>query len=111
MGPRTVIRVLPSERDQVVPTGGQGQRFRPLLIVALGWLVVMAGANLAALLYAVFAARFGFSNLELTSVFATYAFVLVPTLILFGRLSDRLGRRPVVVAGMAVVCGHAPAHE
>lgn len=69
------------------------------------WLVLMAGANLATPLYAVYAQRFGFSSLTLTAVFATYAVVLVPALILFGRLSDRFGRRPVMLAGLAVACG------
>src|SRR5437764_12448915 len=66
------------------------------------WLVLMAGANLATPLYAVYAQRFHFSSLVLTAIFATYAFVLVPALILFGRLSDRFGRRPVILAGLAV---------
>jgi MFS family permease len=70
-----------------------------------GWLVLMAGANLATPLYAVYAHRFGFSSLVLTTIFATYAAVLVPTLVLFGRLSDRVGRRPVVVGGLAVAAG------
>ena len=60
------------------------------------WLVLMAGANLATPLYAVYAQRFHFSSLVLTAIFATYAFVLVPALILFGRLSDRFGRRLVI---------------
>jgi MFS family permease len=72
--------------------------------VWFGWLVLMAGANLATPLYAVYAQRFGFSSLVLTSVFATYAFVLVPALVLFGRLSDRFGRRPIIVAGLVVAC-------
>lgn len=62
----------------------------------------MAGANLATPLYAVYAQRFGFSTLVLTAIFATYAVVLVPALILFGRLSDRFGRRPVILAGLTV---------
>ena len=66
------------------------------LIVWGSWLTLMTGANLATPLYAVYADRFGFSSLVLTAVFATYAFVLVPSLILFGRLSDRFGRRPVL---------------
>lgn len=66
------------------------------------WLAVMTGANLATPLYAVYAARFGFSSFVLTAIFAAYAFVLVPTLVFFGRLSDRFGRRPVILAGLVV---------
>ena len=76
--------------------------FLPALIVWSGWFVLLAGANLATPLYAVYAAKFGFSSLVLTSIFATYAIVLVPALILFGRLSDRFGRRPVILAGLGV---------
>src|SRR5437763_14536094 len=65
----------------------------------------MAGANLATPLYAVYAHKFGFSNLVLTTVFATYALVLVPALVLFGRLSDRLGRRVVVLGGLTAAAG------
>src|SRR5947199_3566365 len=60
----------------------------------------MAGANLATPLYAVYADHFHFTSLVLTAIFATYAFVLVPALVVFGRLSDRFGRRPVLVAGL-----------
>src|SRR3954465_6151370 len=77
---------------------------RPLLILWASWLVLMAGANLATPLYAVYADEFGFSSLVLTSVFATYAIVLVPALIVFGRLSDRFGRRPVLFVGLVTAC-------
>jgi MFS family permease len=75
---------------------------RPFLTVWSAWLLVMAGANLATPLYAIYADRFRFSSLVLTTIFATYAVVLVPALVLFGRLSDRLGRRAVVVLGSTV---------
>src|SRR5437764_2295503 len=65
----------------------------------------MAGANLATPLYAVYARHFHFSSLVLTAIFATYAFVLVPALVLFGRLSDRLGRRRVIALGLATAAG------
>jgi MFS family permease len=77
---------------------------RRLLTVWFAWLVLMAGANLATPLYAVYAERFRFSPLVLTAAFATYAIVLVPALVLFGRLSDRFGRRPVVVGGLVTAC-------
>jgi predicted MFS family arabinose efflux permease len=82
----------------------RGSSFLPLLIIWVSWLVLMTGANLATPLYGVYAAKFGFSTAILTAIFATYAIVLVPALILFGRLSDRFGRRPVIVAGLAVGC-------
>jgi MFS family permease len=81
---------------------------RAFLTVWLAWLLVMAGANLATPLYAVYAKRFHFSSLVLTTIFATYAVVLVPALVAFGRLSDRIGRRAVVGLGLvAAVVGLA----
>ena len=82
-------------------TTGRDYR-RPLLTVFLGWLWVMAGANLAVPLYSVYADEFGFSSVVLTTVFATYALTLVATLLVAGRLADRVGRRPVILAGLAV---------
>lgn len=75
---------------------------RPLLTVFLSWLWVMAGANLAAPLYGVYAGEFDFSGIVLTTVFATYAVTLVATLLVGGRLADRFGRRPVILAGVVV---------
>jgi MFS family permease len=77
---------------------------RRLLTIWFAWLVLMAGANLATPLYAVYAQRFHFSPLVLTAIFTTYAIVLVPALVLFGRLSDRFGRRPVVAGGLVTAC-------
>jgi len=77
---------------------------RPLLTVFLGWLWVMAGVNLAAPLYAVYAEELGFNGLVLTTVFATYAVTLVAALLLCGRLADRFGRRPVILSGLLTGC-------
>jgi MFS family permease len=73
----------------------------PALTVLAAWLVLMCSANLASPLYAVYAKEFGFSSLVLTTIFAVYAVALIPSLMLFGQLSDRLGRRLVVTLGLA----------
>jgi MFS family permease len=69
---------------------------RPMIVVWIGWVVLMAGVNLPTPLYAVYSQRFGFPSAILTAVFALYAFVLVAALMLFGQLSDR--PRPAAVA-------------
>ena len=71
----------------------------PFLLVGAAWFAMMAGSNLATPLYAVYEREFGFSSAVLTVVFATYALVLAPSLLVFGQLSDRIGRRRVMAAG------------
>lgn len=70
--------------------------------VFLAWLWLMAGANLAAPLYARYAEEFGFPAIVLTTVFAAYAVTLVLTLLACGRVADRFGRRPVITTGLGV---------
>jgi MFS family permease len=74
----------------------------PFVIAGAAMFVLLAGTNLPAPLYAVYQHRFGFSDLVLTLVFATYAAALAPSLLLFGQLSDRLGRRIVIAGGLGV---------
>jgi sugar phosphate permease len=73
---------------------------QPVVAGALASLLL--GANLAAPLYAVYRERFGFNSLVLTLVFAVYALALAPSLLLFGELSDRVGRRPVILGGLVM---------
>jgi MFS family permease len=72
----------------------------PFLIGAIALFVLLTDGNLATPLYAVYRQKFGFSATELTLIFATYTIVLIPSLLLFGQLSDRVGRRPVLVGGL-----------
>lgn len=53
-------------------------------------------------LYVVYQARWGFSAITLTSVFAVYALTLLAALVVAGSVSDHVGRRPALVAGLAV---------
>ncbi len=75
---------------------------RPFWLVSAGLFGMLLSANLPTPLYAVYRERFGFSGAVLTLIFATYAMVLVPSLLLFGQLSDRIGRRRVIALGLAV---------
>jgi predicted MFS family arabinose efflux permease len=56
-------------------------------------------------LYADYAARWHFSTPMLTVVFAAYALGALTALLLAGRLSDDLGRRPLLAVGLAVLLG------
>ena len=73
---------------------------RPFLILTVAFFTLLLGSNLPTPLYAVYRERFGFSSAVLTLVFATYMIVLVPTLLLCGQLSDRVGRKRVIAAGL-----------
>jgi predicted MFS family arabinose efflux permease len=56
-------------------------------------------------LYSTYRELWGFSPLVLTLVYATYAFGVLTTLILAGRLSDDVGRRPVLIVALVVLMG------
>jgi hypothetical protein len=56
-------------------------------------------------LYGVYQAQWRFSAITLTAVFAAYALLLLVTLLVFGSLSDYLGRRRVILAGLAMAAG------
>jgi predicted MFS family arabinose efflux permease len=56
-------------------------------------------------LYTTYRELWGFSPLVLTLVYATYAFGVLTTLILAGRVSDEVGRRPVLLASLTALIG------
>src|SRR4051812_12780291 len=77
-------------------------RSRPFAVVACALFVLLLDGNLPTPLYAGYREQFGFSGTTLTLIFAVYALALVPSLLIFGQLSDRVGRRPVIVGGLAL---------
>ena len=62
--------------------------------------VVMMGTTLPTPLYPLFEQRFGFGTAFTTQLFAIYAVGVIGALIVFGRLSDGLGRRPLLRLGV-----------
>jgi MFS family permease len=64
--------------------------------------VTMLGTTLPTPLYAIYQQDFGFSELMVTVIFATYAAGVIAALMLFGPLSDKIGRRRVLLPGLAL---------
>ncbi len=68
--------------------------------VTLGFLLFASSAPSP--LYVVYQHEWRFSPLTLTSVFAVYVLALLVALVFAGSLSDRVGRRPVLLAALSV---------
>jgi hypothetical protein len=67
-------------------------------LIAIGF----AGSTMVTPLYALYQARFGFSAVALTIVYAAYVIGNLGALLFLGRLSDRVGRRPIAFAAIAL---------
>jgi MFS transporter len=62
----------------------------------------LAGSLAPTPLYPVYQAEWGFSALTTTEIFGIYALALLGSLLFVGRLSDHLGRRPVLIVATLV---------
>jgi predicted MFS family arabinose efflux permease len=85
--------------------GAARNQSQPFWLVAGVLFLSLAAASAPAPLYGVYQAQFRFSAATLTAIFAVYAFVVLITLLVFGSLSDYLGRRPVIIATLVVNIG------
>lgn len=63
---------------------------------------LLAASSAPSPLYPVFQGKFGFSALTLTAVFAVYVLALLVMLLTVGRLSDFVGRRPVLAFALVL---------
>jgi predicted MFS family arabinose efflux permease len=63
--------------------------------------VFLAASSAPTPLYATYQRAWGFSALTTTVVFGVYALAFLSALLIVGRLSDHVGRRPVLLAGIA----------
>ncbi len=78
-----------------------GVRFASAAL-AYAFVVTMLGTTLPTPLYPLYEKQFGFSGLIVTVVFATYAIGVITALLLVGQRSDQVGRRPVLLWGIAL---------
>ncbi|KNB53121.1 MFS transporter [Streptomyces caatingaensis] len=65
--------------------------------VGFAFWITMVGTTAPTPLYPLYGEEFGFTPFTVTVVFAVYAVGVVLGLLLLGRLSDQIGRRPVLV--------------
>jgi MFS family permease len=70
-------------------------------IVTYVFAAVMLGTTLPTPLYVIYQAQWHFSSGLTTVIFATYAVGVLAALLLAGRSSDQVGRRPVLAAALA----------
>ncbi|MGH3744830.1 MAG: MFS transporter [Mycobacteriales bacterium] len=80
-----------------VRRGGTG-----LAGVGFAFAVTMFGTTLPTPLYPLYRKQIGFSDLTITVIYAVYAVGVLVALLLLGELSDRIGRRPVLLAGVGL---------
>ncbi|MDX6728770.1 MAG: hypothetical protein QOK49_3575 [Baekduia sp.] len=72
-------------------------------VAAADLALVLAGNTLPTPLFPAYREKWGLSSGTLTAVFAVYVVGIVVSLVVGGRLSDQIGRRPVLTASLAIV--------
>jgi MFS family permease len=97
-GPATLAR---SQLPAPVVEGGS--RLALLRLVGLASITVtfLAASSAPTPLYATYQQEWRFSQLTTTVVFGAYAVAFLVALLCLGRLSDHVGRRPLILAGIA----------
>jgi MFS family permease len=91
-------------RHQDQPQGGRARLGGTPALVLLASLIVslLAASSAPTPLYAVYQQRWGFSPITTTIVYGVYALTVLASLLTLGRLSDYVGRRPVLLTALAV---------
>ena len=64
--------------------------------------LVLAASNFPTPLFPIYAQRYHFGAATVTLLFSVYVAALIPAMLTLGRITDRVGRRPALVAGMAI---------
>src|SRR5580693_5822348 len=79
---------------------------RPAVFVLASLIVALLASSAAPTpLYAIYQARWHFTPITTTIVFGVYALAVLAALLTVGKLSDHVGRRPVLLTALAVHAG------
>jgi MFS family permease len=87
---------VPQTRDVTTSTG---IRAYGSALLTYAFAAIMVGTTLPTPMYALYAQKMHFAVFTTTVIFATYAAGVLAALLAFGRLSDAVGRRPVLLGG------------
>ena len=69
-------------------------------LLASAVLTLLASSSAPTPLYAIYQSRWDFSDVTITVIFGVYAVAVLVSLLVFGSLSDHIGRRPVLAAAL-----------
>ncbi|MCY7679180.1 MFS transporter [Bacillus pumilus] len=73
----------------------------PFTFVLLGLFMITTAVNLQVPLYTLYAEQAGYGKAATALVFAAYVFGLIPVLLFLGGISDRAGRKPVLLVALS----------
>jgi MFS family permease len=76
-------------------------------LLAYSFAAIMVGTTLPTPMYALYGQQMHFAVLTTTVIYATYAGGVLFALLVFGRWSDAIGRRPVLLAGVVAAVASA----
>jgi MFS family permease len=104
---RAAVRVagLDLPEDPLAGRAGRPARVTgmpALLLLASLTVSMLAASGAPTPLYAIYQQHWGFTPITTTVIFGIYAITVLVALLVFGRLSDYTGRRPVLLAAIAV---------
>lgn len=84
-------------------TNAGGRRtWWPFIVAAFTLVVLLMGTNVPTPLYPTYEKAFALTPLVIALIFAVYALVLIPSLLIFGPLSDAVGRRRVLLPAVGI---------
>ncbi len=95
----TSTTTAPAAATGTVARIGRADAWRLGLLVSLV-VVFLAGSSAPTPLYATYQREWGFSLITTTVVFGVYALAVLAGLLFLGRLSDHVGRRPVIAVAV-----------
>ena len=104
---RGTAQLAPATRADLAVPAVAARRFGitgpPALYLLASLVVSLLAASAAPTpLYAIYQRMWGFTPITVTIVFGVYAVAVLAALLTLGRLSDSIGRRPVLLAALAV---------